>query len=301
MSSTWRSVLAGLLFAAAFLLLVPAGRATERIGKSPHAQPDGCPACHDASAGAAPGAVRPVIPTCLGCHPDADMHPVGMAPREVKVADGWPLENGKVTCATCHAEPSCDRSRGTVRPWFRGGNPERKLDFCYRCHTPTAMQRTNPHVPTEQGGSSEGCSACHSGKPAEGATVAESRLRVAPEEACVTCHPGAVHAGVAEHLGAILGTPLTADDAKHMPLGEGGKIECWTCHDVHQTAVSAPVAKKGVAARIDAAMQAEAAKVVPAEPPKTEPAKTEPAARPSLLALPTSDGRLCTACHGKGP
>ena len=170
----------------------------------------------------------------------------------------------------------------------------------YRCHAPTAMKRTNPHLPPEQGGSTDGCAACHSGTPAKGASPKDSKLRVAAADACATCHPGVVHAGASEHVGAILGTPLAEADASRMPVGEGGVIECWTCHDVHQTAAASERAPRGVAARIEAARNAEAAKVVPAEP-VSAPTNTTAVARPSLLALPVDDGSLCVACHGKGP
>lgn len=269
------------LVAALLLVLVPTlGKATQRLGVSPHNQPDGCVACHDPAAGPAPGAVRPVLATCYGCHPDADMHPVGMAPRDVRVADGWPLEAGKVTCATCHAEPSCDATRGTVAPYFRGGNPAQTQDFCYRCHVPVELARSNPH----EGGSATGsCSACHITPPAVGAAPLEAKLRSAPGAACATCHTGPVHAGVAEHLGRRLKQPLAADVAPHLPLGPGGVIACFTCHDVHapgpDVGGASPIGGRIAAAHVGGGAGSGTA----------------------LLALPTRDDRLCKACHGSGP
>lgn len=272
------------------LLVVPAdGGATTRLGLSPHGKADGCAACHDpATGGAKVGPARPALATCRSCHPDADMHPVDITPVNIKIADGWPLENGKVTCATCHAEPACDANRTKVSPWFRGGEPERKMDFCYRCHVPTGMKRSNPHVATTSGEKTS-CAACHTGEPTKGAAVAQSRLRLKPAEACSTCHPGTIHAGAAEHMGKVVKATLAPADAAALPLGEGGAIECWTCHDVHQAGGEGTPSTHGISGRIVAARNAPAA--APAPTP----------ARPKLLALPAADGSLCRACHGKGP
>lgn len=261
------------LFALVATLLVlfvlpSSGFATARLGDSPHGEADSCGACHDLAVGPAPGAVRPIEVTCRSCHPDADMHPVGMRPKDIQVAEGWPLESGIVTCATCHAEPSCDPKRDRTPPFLRGGTPPRKMDFCYRCHASTALTRTSPHLPVaSDGAANTTCSACHSGQPQAGAGPTESRLRLAPVDACVTCHPGPVHLGVSEHTGTAIKTPLTENAARLLPLLEGDRIACFTCHDVHNAYVG---------------------------PRDAEGHNT-------MLALPANDGSLCRACHGNGP
>lgn len=275
-----RARLLALLLLVVVALVPSLGGASSRLGVSPHNKPDGCVACHDPSVGASPGAVRPVLATCYSCHPDADMHPVGMVPRDINVAAGWPLENGKVTCATCHAEPSCDPAREKVPPYFRDGNPAQTRDLCYRCHVRVQVERSNPHV----GGSATGsCSACHMTPPAVGASPAASQLRTQPAAACATCHTGPIHAGVAEHVGKKPPAPLAADVAASLPLAPDGTIACFTCHDVHAPgAETGPT--PGIASRIAAAHAGGA-----------------PAGGTSLLALPLRDDRLCKACHGSGP
>lgn len=265
--------------------------ATTRLGTSPHDKPDACVACHAPGTDGRPGAPLPVVATCRSCHPDADMHPVGVAPHDTPVPAGWPLEDGKLSCATCHAEPSCSADRADVAPWFRGGNPDRTLDFCYRCHAPARLERSNPHLPTTEGGT-DGCTACHSGRPEPGAAVAASRLRLAPAEACATCHPGPVHAGVVEHVGKVQTRALSAVAAAALPLDDGGTIACWTCHDVHAAGPSAALAHDGVAGRILAGRERPGGGTAPPE---------ASAGRAPMLALSATDGTLCTACHGSGP
>ncbi|MCB9688215.1 MAG: hypothetical protein H6738_17520 [Alphaproteobacteria bacterium] len=250
--------------------------ATQRLGESPHGAPDKCAACHAMGPEGQALAPLPVEATCRGCHPDADMHPVGMKPVRIAVHEGWPLEDGVVTCATCHAEPGCEADRDETRPWLRGGTPARKADFCYRCHESQAMQRQSPHLPAGATDPTQaGCPACHAARPEPGATVAESRLRVVAAETCTTCHPGAVHAGVAEHVGHHVNRP--PDPA--LPLLDG-VIGCWTCHEVHAAPKDEP-APHGLAASLVG---------IPRDPGPE-----------ALLALPAADGSLCRACHGDGP
>lgn len=254
--------------------------ATQRLGESPHDRADRCQSCHTTTEAGAVGAPLPTLTNCLTCHPDADMHPVGMAPEHVPVPAGWPLEDGKVTCATCHAEPSCDASRERAAPWLRGGTPAKKVDFCYRCHEAKALTRKSPHPAPNVDPGQAGCPACHSARPQTGASVAQSGLLSPPAEACATCHPGPAHVGVAEHVGAVQDiAALSPEAARALPLGEGGVIGCWTCHDMHIAPhPAAPTSKLAVALG--------GAEADPHE---------------ALLALPVGDGSLCKACHGEGP
>lgn len=266
------------------------GSATARLGDSPHDNPGACAACHDPSAGPAPGAVRPIEANCRSCHPDADMHPVGMRPRDIQIHEGWPLEDGVVTCATCHAEPGCDPAREHAVPYLRGGVPPRRMDFCYRCHQPTVLVRSNPHITLPPPATAnDQCAACHAGLPQQGASPAESRLRLAPAEACATCHPSPVHLGVPEHTDAVLEAELSVEAASLLPLLSGGKIACWTCHDVHTSDTpTLPRRRSLLGDRLN----------VPAPAPQPTGEKQK---RSTMLALPAADGRLCQACHGTGP
>lgn len=260
------------------LALVPIASASERLGDSPHGRDDACAACHGVAPDGSRGGARPSVETCRGCHPDADMHPVGVVPRDVAVPAAFPLEGGAVTCATCHAEPACDDARSDERPWLRGGTPDRKADFCFRCHESDALRRASPHPQAgAPGPAPTSCPACHVRRPVDGAAVEASALRLTPQDACATCHPGPVHAGTEAHLGHHQPVP----PSPALPLAADGAVGCWSCHDVHAAPSAAP-ARSPLAAALSG---------LPREADGAE----------ALLALPATDGSLCRACHGTGP
>lgn len=266
-------------------LLVPNAGAVpvKALGTTPHSVPDACSACHEPGTPAGP--TKPIVTNCLSCHPTEDHHPVNVAPGEIKVAAGWPLENGKMTCATCHDEHPDDQA--STDRMLRGGHPATVKEFCYRCHESTVnTTRQSPH-PTDGKPAADGsCSACHSGRPAAGATLAESRLRLEPTRVCVVCHEGEVHTGTKAHLGKQLERPIDPKVAAEFPLTADGTIACWTCHDVHNSAVNPPPAPRRLADALAKAVRG---------------GKVDAPLTTSLLALPVSDGSLCRACHGNGP
>lgn len=276
-----------LVLAVCLLALLPLGaRATDALGKSPHGVAAGCESCH--TAGTPVGTPKPIVKNCLACHPSEDHHPIGMQPKEIKVAVGWPLEDGKVTCATCHAEPGCSADRAREAPYLRGGNPAGGIkEFCYRCHESTsASSRSSPHPKEGRPAADGSCSVCHAGVPKPNVAPAEAHLRLEPTKVCLTCHPGEVHTGLSAHLGKTLPRPIDPAVAIEFPLAPGGVIACWTCHDVHNSASTAPPARRRLGDALAAAVRG------------TTP---EPLHTTALLALPADDGSLCRACHGNGP
>ncbi len=257
---------------------------------SPHGRADACSACHDPGVDSAVGAPRPSLVNCRTCHPDADMHPVGMKPDQVPVAEGWPLEDGAMVCATCHDEAACDSPVATnPAPWLRGGTPARITDFCFRCHEADGYRRADPHHPEGEGPDGS-CSACHTVTPPDQASPEASRLRSAPGELCGQCHEGQIHRGVSTHLGVVLPEAMTATLGGRLPLPADGQVQCWTCHDVHEHGASPP---QGKANRRTAALRA----IAREGRPETSPADPE---HPPLLALPADGDELCRACHGEG-
>jgi Cytochrome c7 and related cytochrome c len=288
MGRLWMVLLSGCSTAAAI----------ERDVKNPHGAPDQCTACHAAGPNpATPGPALPVVATCRSCHPTADMHPVGMAPQDVHVPGRWPLEDGKVTCATCHSEPAHGGPAAQLAsPWHRDGPYERITDLCYTCHVSTEYTRSDPHHPqVARDNNDQTCAACHTAAPAPGAVAEAANLRFPTQHACKTCHEGDVHAGVVEHLGrrvdaATLTTPL--------PLTDGSRIACWTCHQVHggdPPSVRAP--SEQATAFHQRALSNEWAGL--AGGALRWPGSSEEG-HPPLLAAPAADGTLCRSCHAEG-
>jgi hypothetical protein len=290
------------------LAWVSIGQATSDPQADPHGDPNACSACHapapamrsgrrDAPSSRPVGETLPIIATCLGCHADADMHPVGMAPDEVKVND-WPLEDGLMTCATCHVEPSHDGLSQAKPPYHRGGPYPRTTDFCYSCHEADAYKRADPHHPTTPRGTDDGsCSACHSGKPETGASPEQSHLRTAASGQCRTCHEDEVHTGVATHVDHRLDEAAIARLPVEVPVAEDGKVQCWSCHEVHRDRPTDP-AHKGGPLRTDLQSAAEAGPWSELGP-YTWPNGTVDRRHDPMLALGAAD--LCQSCHGVGP
>ncbi len=291
-----------------FSLLGPATAADTASPDNPHGDPDACTACHaPAAPGEYAGAVLPIVATCRSCHPTADMHPVGVAPDEVPVPERFPLENGLVTCATCHVEPAHGGDAMIPPPYHRGGPYKDVRQLCYSCHERSTYTRTDPHHPdTPRSNDDSTCAACHSGVPETGASPADARLRFPTSESCKTCHDGSLHQGVGDHVGKTLPADALAGLSPLVPVDPDGTVQCWSCHDVHgHLEGQAPdIQKRWTGARpLADELRADAL----AGPWKdqvagdvTWPGLVQPE-HPPLLAMPIVDGTLCQACHGDGP
>ncbi len=299
MSGSTLRAMGVLVVASGLVALGTVGHASDEYeGESPHGAEDQCTACHaPAPRGEAAGAVLPVVSTCRSCHPTADMHPVDLRPRDVPVPDGFPLEDGRMVCSTCHLEPAhrhvpemVEQTPEVESPWHRGGPYANTLAFCNTCHDPGELARENPHHgvnppdPTD-----DACTACHTAAPDPGASVADAKLRLAPPAVCASCHGTVPHAGAAEHFGQQMPEGVDLPSAN-------GLIVCFTCHDVHGGGPSGDVHSKLADSLTEVALATEWKGVAEG---MTLPGAERP--RPAMLAAPLEDGKLCRLCHGEGP
>lgn len=222
---------------------------------NPHGDRSLCFGCHPGSVREGSGvrlAAKDPIELCNGCH---TLPGVPQAPHVAGVGPGngtwkmeylgYPLAGGKLTCVTCHEEPSHDR-RDPANPRFlRGGPYPDQEKFCSRCHLESAEQRNNPHRQLDGFGRirAESCRFCHKTVPDESSPESPESTLVGDEAAvCSNCHKIGPHPGV-DHM-----IPITAKmDARRqeyerrhevrIPLGKGGTIACSTCHNPHAKGV----------------------------------------------------------------
>lgn len=197
-------------------------------------------------AGPDPRAATPVLnseTSCSSCHTfDAGMsHPVNVRPS-MPTPVSLPLQNGRMTCTTCHSTPASHPSR-TEPVQLRGG-----AGLCTQCHQPARSGSRAVHALSMP-----------MAHLATGTTLARGRLNAAASSAestaCMSCHDGTTGSDAGSHLvlsGAAsqptehpVGVPLVATDrTRHgdfhlsprpdprLRLFEG-KMSCGTCHSVY--------------------------------------------------------------------
>lgn len=265
---------------------------------NPHEDPAACVECHEGGP-ASPGPARPIVENCQRCHPDSDMHPVGLAPKNVKPAEGWPLLEGQVSCWTCHTEPACEAGEPSPVPYLRGGSYERINDFCYQCHARETYTREDPHHPDERRSESDGsCAACHVGLPETGASSGDSRLREVEGGVCSTCHVHDPHFGTSSHLHEKVEDVPRGGIPAVIALPEDGSVRCWSCHEVHDETPE-PSRRWHRGHALAQALRAEEREAWGLTDVEHWPCD-DPGEHPPMLALPLEDGSLCHACHAEG-
>jgi predicted CXXCH cytochrome family protein len=247
---------------------------------NPHWNKDRCADCH-VQDGAAPRAisVEKVDALCLRCHDGqaatSEIHPIGRSinPKTMNVP-GWPLNAGKISCATCHdVKAAC--AKNTVRPdenmeMLRRppGRPadafDTKRGFCLSCHKREQYPRFNPHqmLAADRKPVAEKCLACHKETPATDIARPTGNANLIADQftLCKSCHPHHEEQLDPRHIGAkvkpemlafmraresvgLAATPgkeliakLAADKARPTLLRPDDQdvVKCSTCHNPHQ-------------------------------------------------------------------
>ena len=188
------------------------------------------------------------------------IHPVDIAPsveKRKRIPPDFPLENGKLTCLTCHDIYRQCQKRLFELNSLRGAPYPRRTDFCYNCHVKEAYGQTDPHQQLDKNDEIVivTCLICHKEKPDEKhATFKEVTFIGNIETMCRRCHHIAGnHSGNIDHMG-LIPSPAGLKKIKivevkynvRLPLDENGKMTCITCHNPHEKGVipeSSPGAK----------------------------------------------------------
>jgi predicted CXXCH cytochrome family protein len=150
---------------------------------------------------------------CGSCHTIDPVfsHPTGFAPDRPLPA-AFPLENGRMTCLTCHdgaGAPSHAAARRSGEPLLRSSLEGRA--FCAECHTEAGFSAQSPHAAA--------VSRAHLLWPdASREAAAGNGMPGLDRESttCLECHDGMVASGIGGHAG---GRAFADDFPREHPIG----------------------------------------------------------------------------------
>ncbi|MBI4682030.1 MAG: hypothetical protein HY757_02885 [Nitrospirae bacterium] len=170
---------------------------------------------------------------CHGYTPGTYIHPAGIVPSEEKKASipkEFPLEDGKLSCITCHdIYLQCQKNpqfKALNRRFLRGAPYVSRTTLCFRCHDEKKYTMLDPHNQLTETGAIiiDKCLYCHTEKPDEKtATFKEVHL-----------------IGNLEVLPPAILNNMKSTENKFgiiLPLNYEGKITCPTCHNPHERGV----------------------------------------------------------------
>ncbi len=198
---------------------------------------------------------------CHGYTPDNYTHPVDITPspeRRAGIPSDFPLEQGKITCNTCHAIVlQCDPVQGKTNngKFLRVDSLLSRTAICYQCHDERKHKMLDPHNQLDPAGKivAEKCLYCHTEKPDENLASyqhPESQGRGVQligdlSVLCYRCHykKSRLHPINANHL--VKPSERTRASMRKnerrlgivLPLDDKGRITCVTCHNPHERGV----------------------------------------------------------------
>ncbi len=181
------------------------------------------------------------------------IHPADFAPAkesQVKIPDGFPLRDGKVSCTTCHdIVVQCRDSREDKilrkgQMFLRGAPHKTRTSICFQCHDKTRYTKYNPHIQLNNNGEviKQKCFYCHSELPDEKKTGYEDAKLIGNFGAlCMGCHyQSSKQTMHARHLRKPSNEVLAQINRMQtefnivLPRDQDGQITCVTCHNPHQ-------------------------------------------------------------------
>ena len=184
------------------------------------------------------------------------IHPVDITPSENlkgRIPAAFPLQEGKVTCSTCHdivvqcQDNQTDKILLKKQKFLRGAPYKTMVDICFKCHNKAEYQKYNPHrqLNAQKEIVKRTCLYCHSEIPDEKLTgLKDVKLIGNMGALCIRCHTAepkqVFHA---KHLRKPSDEVLAAIKSlkeQHgilLPLSQEGNITCATCHNPHEKGV----------------------------------------------------------------
>ena len=187
------------------------------------------------------------------------VHPINIVPsqeKRAKIPAGLPLQDGKVTCLTCHDIYWQCQKRRVDKNSLRGTPISKKSDFCFECHDETDYVMLNPHTQFNPWGKiiTEKCLFCHTERPDENRDRYQDVKFIGDlEMICQRCHViRGNHSGNVNHLVKPSTKALARMQAMEkefgiiLPLDKNGRLTCITCHNPHDKGViraDSPAAK----------------------------------------------------------
>ena len=194
------------------------------------------------------------------CHaPENYVHPVGIElsqEKKIKIPAELPLENGKITCLTCHDIYWQCQKRRVDKNSLRGRPFRKRSDFCYKCHDKAGYRMLDIHSQLNARGKIivDKCLYCHTDMPDENRAHYEDLKFIGNlEMICQRCHNiRGSHAGNFNHLVKPSAAALARMQAMEkkfdiiLPLDKNGQLTCITCHNPHDKDViraGSPAAK----------------------------------------------------------
>jgi predicted CXXCH cytochrome family protein len=189
---------------------------------------------------------------CESCHKENHrIHSIEARFKDAKRPPHFPLENGRMTCETCHyISSSCKVSGAKVLetgtkekgPFLlRGGPYPREEDFCLVCH-PQFKKLTEPLNPHELKSEADRakCLVCHKNDPFKTRpTELRPELKLPTDQLCLQCHSKNAHQDSRHGEKTLTDKMLEGverlrkDFGYRLPVTETKEMSCSTCHNPH--------------------------------------------------------------------
>jgi len=246
--------------------------------KNPHGDALLCDSCHISGTAGKSDLLYAgnVSKLCRSCHDGRlaarEGHPSDVKPTAVlkqAMSSGLGLEDGTLTCLTCHDVASrCMAQRQSDVPnsfFLRWSDKTDGAAFCFRCHESDDYQPFNAHDQIDAGRVRQDvCKWCHVGVPdveADAGDEASRRLHGKSYGVCENCHSMAPHhptedehmgmtpsSGMRSYMAAYeikyrMNVPFpelleyvaaSGRKSRQAPLDADGRITCYTCHNPHE-------------------------------------------------------------------